>query len=248
MTVNRLTGGARPKMKMMSAEANILLIEDDAELCELMQEFFSQNSMALEVATGGRRGLARAIEGQHDLILLDVMLPGLDGFEILRLLRRRTSVPVIMLTARTEQADRIAGLEAGADDYLPKPFGPEELLARIRAVLRRTRQAGMAKPELLEAGSLRVHTGTREASVDSQRLELTGIEFDILEFLLRQAGQVVSRDQLMTVLYQREASPFERSLDVHISHLRKKLGDSRDLIRTIRGAGYMFCMPEGDAS
>lgn len=235
-------------MKVMSAEANILLIEDDAELCELMQEFFSQNSMALEVATDGRRGLARAIEGQHDLILLDVMLPGLDGFEILRLLRRRSSVPVIMLTARTEQADRIAGLEAGADDYLPKPFGPEELLARIRAVLRRTRQAGMAKPEILEAGLLRVHTGTREASVESQRLELTGIEFDILEFLLRQAGQVVSRDQLMTVLYQREASPFERSLDVHISHLRKKLGDSRDLIRTIRGSGYMFCMPEGDVS
>jgi two-component system response regulator CpxR len=226
----------------MSPEtAHVLLIEDDPELCQLMNEFFVQHGIQLEVAGDGRRGLSRAIEGEHDLILLDVMLPGLDGFEVLRLLRRRSSKPVIMLTARTEQRDRIAGLDAGADDYLPKPFAPGELLARIRAVLRRARQSAMAKPEQLESSGVGVNTGSREAWTGEAPLELTGIEFDILEFLLRSPGQVVSRDQLMTVLYQREASPFERSLDVHISHLRKKLGGNRDLIRTIRGSGYMFC-------
>lgn len=224
-------------------EAHVLLVEDDRELCDLMSEFFAQNGIKLEVAGDGRRGLSRAIDGEHDLVLLDVMLPGLDGFELLRLLRRRSSKPVIMLTARTDQTDRIAGLDAGADDYLPKPFAPDELLARIRAVLRRARSSAMAKPEQLESSGVRVNTGSREAWADGEALELTGIEFDILEFLVRSSGQVVSRDQLMTVLYQREASPFERSLDVHISHLRKKLGDQRDLIRTIRGAGYMFRAP-----
>lgn len=229
----------------MAAEAQILLVEDDAELSALMQEYFEQHNFQLETVDEGRRGLARALEGNHDLVLLDVMLPGIDGFELLRLLRRRRAVPVIMLTARTAQTDRIAGLDAGADDYLPKPFAPDELLARVRAVLRRTKQTRVNKPDILEVGPVRVNAGTREAWSSGQPLDLTGLEFDILEFLLRQAGQVVSRDQLMTVLYQREASPFERSLDVHISHLRKKLEDQRELIRTIRGSGYMFCVPEG---
>lgn len=229
----------------MMPEASILLIEDDAELSALMKEYFVEHHFQLEQVEDGRRGLARALEGSHDLVLLDVMLPGIDGFELLRLLRRRRAVPVIMLTARTTQSDRIAGLDAGADDYLPKPFGPDELLARVRAVLRRTKQVNVARTEMVEIGPVRVNGGTREAWAGGLPLELTGLEFDILEFLLRQAGQVVSRDQLMTVLYQREASPFERSLDVHISHLRKKLDDHRDLIRTIRGSGYMFCVPEG---
>lgn len=233
-----------PKMKKGMPEASILLIEDDSELCELMREFFVQNDFELEIAQDGRRGLSRALEGSHDLIILDIMLPGIDGFEILRLLRRRSSKPVIMLTARTDPKDRIAGLDAGADDYLPKPFGPEELLARIRAVLRRTRQQHLAKPEMVEAGPVKLNTGTREAWAGASVLNLTGIEFDILETLLRSAGQVISRDQLMTVLYQREANPFERSLDVHISHLRKKLEEYRDMIRTVRGTGYMFCIPE----
>lgn len=228
----------------MPREALILLIEDDAELSSLMQEYFAENGMEVEVVADGRRGLARALEGNHDLVLLDVMLPGIDGFEILKLLRRRRNVPVIMLTARTAPADRIAGLDGGADDYLPKPFAPEELLARIRAVLRRAGQSA-SRGDAIQAGPLRVNSAAREATVNGQSVELTGIEFDILEFLARNAGQLVSRDQLMTVLYQREANPFERSLDVHISHLRKKLADHRDLIRTVRGTGYMLCLPEG---
>lgn len=228
----------------MPREALILLVEDDADLSALMQEYFAQHGMEVEVVTDGRRGLARAIEGHHDLVLLDVMLPGIDGFEILKLLRRRRNVPVIMLTARTAPADRIAGLDGGADDYLPKPFAPEELLARIRAVLRRAGQ-NAARGEAIEAGPVRVNTAAREATVNGQTIDLTGLEFDILEYLARNAGQLVSRDQLMTVLYQREANPFERSLDVHISHLRKKLAGHRDLIRTVRGAGYMLALPEG---
>jgi two-component system response regulator CpxR len=228
----------------MPREALILLIEDDADLSSLMQEYFAENGMEVEVVADGRRGLARALEGNHDLVLLDVMLPGIDGFEILKLLRRRRNVPVIMLTARTAPADRIAGLDGGADDYLPKPFAPEELLARIRAVLRRAGQHA-SRGDAIQAGPLRVNSAAREAAVHGQSLELTGIEFDILEFLARNAGQLVSRDQLMTVLYQREANPFERSLDVHISHLRKKLAEHRDLIRTVRGTGYMLCLPEG---
>jgi two-component system response regulator CpxR len=222
-------------------EASILLIEDDTDLSSLMSEYFSQHSFEVEVIGEGRKGLSRALEGNHDLILLDAMLPGLDGFDLLKMLRRRRAVPVIMLTARTGQSDRIAGLDAGADDYLPKPFAPDELLARIRAVLRRTK--AMARAEIVEAGPVSVNSGTREAIAAGRTLELTGLEFDILEYLIRQAGQVVSRDQLMTVLYQREANPFERSLDVHISHLRKKLDGHRDMIRTIRGSGYMFCIP-----
>jgi two-component system response regulator CpxR len=168
-------------------------------------------------------------------------LPVLDGFELLRQLRKRISTPVIMLTARTSQDDRIAGLNSGADDYLPKPFGPEELLARIRAVLRRTGHTESVPPQIIEAGDIRVNATTREVWRQNELVEITSIEFDILEVLARSAGRTVTRDELTTVLYQRRATPYERSLDVHISHLRKKLeGDERSLIRTIRGVGYQF--------
>ena len=206
-----------------------------------MAEFFSGHGFGLEAAHDGRTGLARALEGGFDVIILDVMLPVLDGFEVLAQMRRRTSVPVIMLTARIEQADRIAGLDAGADDYLPKPFGPEELLARIRAVLRRAGRAAISKAQVIEAGALRLNSQTREVWRDNERIEVTSIEFDILDLLARSSGRVVSRDELAAALYQRESSPYERSIDVHMSHLRKKLerGD-RPLIRTVRGVGYMF--------
>jgi two-component system response regulator CpxR len=168
------------------------------------------------------------------------MLPVLDGFELLKQIRRRSSVPVIMLTARTGQQDRIAGLDAGADDYLPKPFGPEELLARMRAVLRRATQTAI-QAQTAEAGDLRVNSQTREVSLAGEAIELTSIEFDILDFLVRSAGRVVSRNELAAVLYQRESTPYERTLDVHISHLRKKLEPSeRVQIRTVRGVGYLF--------
>jgi two-component system response regulator CpxR len=218
----------------------VLLVDDDTDLCALMSDFFSQHEFAIEAAHDGPRGLARALEGQYELVILDVMLPVLDGFELLKQIRRRSSVPVIMLTARTAQTDRIAGLNAGADDYLPKPFGPEELLARMRAVLRRAGQ-GAISSQVAEAAGVRVDSQTREAWVDGDTLDLTAIEFDILEFLVRSAGRVVSRNELAAVLYQRESTPYERSLDVHISHLRKKLerGD-RVQIRTVRGVGYFF--------
>jgi two-component system response regulator CpxR len=205
-----------------------------------MAEFFSQHEFAIEAAHDGPRGLARALEGQYDLVILDVMLPVLDGFELLKQIRRRSSVPVILLTARTAQTDRIAGLNAGADDYLPKPFGPEELLARMRAVLRRS-GPGAAPSQAIEAGGVRVDSQTREVWVADEPLDLTAIEFDILDFLVRSAGRVVSRNELAAVLYQRESTPYERALDVHISHLRKKLerGD-RVQIRTVRGVGYFF--------
>jgi two-component system response regulator CpxR len=219
------------------------LIDDDVELCSLMSAFFAQHGFSILAEHDGTRGLARAFEHRFDLVVLDVMMPGLDGFEVLRQLRRRSSVPVVMLTARTAQVDRIAGLNAGADDYLPKPFGPDELLARIRAVLRRAGQLPARKPDVLEVSGIRLHSGTREVWRGEKEVSLTSVEFDILDMLMRSAGRVVSRDELAAILYQREASPYERSLDVHVSHLRKKLEHKdRGLIRTIRGVGYMFCI------
>jgi two-component system response regulator CpxR len=205
-----------------------------------MRDFFAQHGFAIEAVHDGTRGLNRALEGAYELIILDVMLPVLDGFELLKQIRRRSAVPVIMLTARTAQTDRIAGLDAGADDYLPKPFGPEELLARMRAVLRRVGRAPAAS-RLAEAADVRVNSQTREVWVAGEPADLTAIEFDILDFLLRSAGRVVSRNELAAVLYQRESTPYERALDVHISHLRKKLERSeRVQIRTVRGVGYLL--------
>ncbi len=227
---------------MEIGKSSILLVDDDAELGSLMAEFFAQHEFLLTSEHDARRGLARALDGAFDLIILDVMMPGLDGFEILHQLRRRNATPVIMLTARTAQADRVAGLEAGADDYLPKPFGPEELLARIRAVLRRTSRTVASLPDAVEINGVRLNPATREVWSGRARVEVTSAEFDVLDILMRSAGRVVSRDQLSAVLYQREATPFERSVDVHVSHLRKKLErKDRELIRTVRGVGYLFC-------
>ena len=222
------------------AGLSVLLVDDDVELCELMQEFFARRGIRLEAANDGRRGLTRALGGGHDLLLLDVMMPGLDGFELLRLIRRQSKIPVIMLTARTAQVDRVAGLDAGADDYLPKPFGPEELLARIRAVLRRASGVPAPRPESIEVGGVRIDPAAREAWSDGRKVDTTSIEFDLLDLLLRSAGRIVSRSELMAALYRRPPSPFDRALDVHVSHLRKKLGPRGDLICTVRGAGYLF--------
>jgi two-component system response regulator CpxR len=231
---------------------NVLLIDDDAELSALMQEFFSDHNVQLACAYDGEEGLKQAMEGTFDLVLLDVMMPRMEGFEVLRQIRRRSAVPVIMLTARTEHGDRISGLNAGADDYLPKPFSPDELLARIHAVLRRVGRGSALKPEALEANGVRLNPGTREVFCDSAPVEVTSIEYDILEFLVRSAGQVVSRDDLTRFLYNRQANPLERALDVHVSHLRKKLESRRTLIRTVRGVGYLFTagseQPENEES
>lgn len=220
-------------------DPSILLVDDDAELASLMGEFFTARGIALSVAHSGDEGLTRVFEGSFDLILLDVMLPGMDGFEVLAQIRRRSAVPVIMLTARTGHGDRITGLNAGADDYLPKPFSPDELLARIQAVLRRVGRYAL-KTEVLEANGVRLTSTTREVFCDGSAVDVTSIEYDILEVLVRSAGRVVSRDDLARFLYNRQANPLERALDVHVSHLRKKLERERTLIRTIRGVGYLF--------
>jgi two-component system response regulator CpxR len=226
----------------------ILLIEDDRDLCSLMADYLAQQQFQIEVAHDGRLGLGRALDGVFDLILLDVMLPVLDGFEVLRQLRKRSSTPVIILTARTAAADRIAGLDIGADDYLPKPFDPEELLARIRAVLRRTPKADAPDLEV-DAGGVHLNLKTRAALYRGSPLDLTALEFDLLELLVSAAGRTVSRDEIAAALYQRTPTPYERSLDVHISHLRKKLErDDCTPIQTIRGIGYQFTpVAEADA-
>jgi two-component system response regulator CpxR len=224
----------------MESQGAILLAEDDTELCSMMADFFSHHGFAVEAVHNGRDAIRRAIEGSHDLLILDVMMPVLDGFEALRQIRRRSALPVIMLTARTAPADRIDGLNIGADDYLPKPFAPEELLARVRAVLRRSGRTAQSG-ESLQCGSLRIRPATREAWVREEPVPLTSIEFDILDCLAHAAGRVVSRDALAAALHQREANPFDRSLDVHVSHLRRKLDDDEEtFIHTIRGSGYML--------
>jgi two-component system response regulator CpxR len=227
---------------------SLLLVDDDVELCELLREFFARRNIRLETVHDGSRGLARALSGDHDLLLLDVMMPGLDGFELLRLIRRQSQVPVIMLTARTTQADRVTGLDAGADDYLPKPFGTAELVARIKAVLRRAGRHAQ-QPDVLEAGGIRLVPSAREASADGIALPLTTVEYDILEFLVYAAGRVVSRDELTAALYRRRATKFDRTLDMHICNLRKKLDTQAALIGTVRGVGYLFrSVPEPPGS
>ncbi len=220
---------------------SILLIDDDSALATLMSEYFAGHGFQLNSAPDGREGLGQALGGRYDLVILDATLPTLDGFEVLRQLRRRSDVPVIMLTARTHQQERIAGLEAGADDYLPKPFAPGELLARVRAVLRRAGHLMRSPRGVVQVGDIRLNPGTRTVSRGDEPIALTSIEFDILDLLMRSAGRIVSRDQIAAILYQRETTPYERSVDVHVSHLRKKLEQSeRSLIRTVRGVGYLF--------
>ncbi|MGA3202457.1 MAG: response regulator transcription factor [Bryobacteraceae bacterium] len=216
----------------------LLIIDDDAELCALLAEFLGREGFRAVLEHDGARGLARALEGNFALIVLDLMLPSLDGFALLKRLRAQSRVPVLMLTARGEDVDRIVGLELGADDYLAKPFNPRELVARIRAILRRVEAPAKGR---LEINGVTIDPGTREVTCDRRVVDLTTLEFDILELLMRCGGRVVSRDVLMESMYNRKASPFDRSIDMHVSHLRKKLEKERTLIKTVRGVGYQFC-------
>jgi two-component system response regulator CpxR len=226
---------------------HILLVDDDAELCGLLREFLQREGFTVSCEHEGNRGLARALEPGVDLVVLDVMLPGIDGFEILRRLRSQSKVPVIMLTARGEDVDRIVGLELGADDYLPKPFNPRELAARIRAILRRYELRPAESNGRLEVNGIALDPGTREVLAAGKRVDLTTFEFDILEMLMRSAGRVLSRDALMEKFFNRKATPYDRSIDMHISHLRKKLEAGDSLIKTIRGVGYQFSRSPEDA-
>jgi two-component system, OmpR family, response regulator CpxR len=227
---------------------HILLVDDDAELCSLLGEFLQREGYTVECAHTGKQGLSKALEAGVNLVVLDVMLPELDGFEILRRLRQESKVPVIMLTARGEDVDRIVGLELGADDYLPKPFNPRELAARIRAILRRYEPRPAGASTRLEVNGVSLDPGTREVVTNGNSIELTTFEFDILEMLMRSAGRVLSRDALMENFYNRKATAFDRSIDMHISHLRKKLNRGESLIKTIRGVGYQFSRTPEDAA
>ena len=225
----------------------LLIVDDDTELCSLLQEFLQREEYQVQCVHEGRSGLERAQQGGFDLIILDVMLPGIDGFEILKRLRVDSKVPVLMLTARGQDVDRIIGLELGADDYLPKPFNPRELSARVKAILRRTETK--TNRGRVEVNGVALDPGTREVTCDGKPVEVTTLEFDILEHLMRNAGRVVSRDGLMESLYNRKATPFDRSIDMHVSHLRRKLEGGKPVIKTIRGVGYQFCQsPEEGAA
>ncbi|MCE9573985.1 MAG: response regulator transcription factor [Deltaproteobacteria bacterium] len=223
----------------------LLLIDDDARLAELLRGYLEPQGVTLVHANGGQAGLTALAAGGFDAILLDVMMPGMDGLEVLRRLRERHPVPVIMLTARGDEADRVVGLELGADDYVAKPFSPRELLARVRAVVRRSQPA--ATGERLEAAGVAVDLGSREAWLDGKPLELTGLELDLLAALVRRAGRVVPRQALLSLAGRADATVGERTVDVHVSRLRKKLGDDLGTrIKTVRGVGYVLAK-DGDA-
>jgi len=225
-----------------------LLVEDDARLAALTRDYLQGRGVTVEVVGDGRRGLAEALRGGHDVVLLDLMLPGLDGLEVCRALRARSDVPVIVLTARGEEADRVMGLETGADDYLSKPFAPRELLARIRAVTRRAR--GRAGPglQVLRVGRLHIDPGARRATLEGRELALTGYEFDLLRALAERAGRVLSRERLIELAGGSPEESFDRSVDGHVSRLRQKLGDDPKrprLLKTVRGAGYLLASEDG---
>jgi two-component system, OmpR family, response regulator len=220
-----------------------LLIEDDLRLAALTGEYLEGHGVAVVHVADGRRGLSEALSGRFDVVLLDLMLPGKDGLEVCRELRARSDVPVIVLTARGEEADRVMGLELGADDYLAKPFSPRGLLARTRAVVRRARgRAGPARTAV-RVGGLVLDPGAMRATLDGKEIALTGYEFALLEALARRAGRVLSREQLMELAKGSAEEAFDRSVDVHVSRLRQKLGDDPKrprLIKTVRGAGYVL--------
>jgi len=229
----------------MKGVDRILVVDDDVELCSLVSEYLRPEGFQVEAAHEGKAGLARALSGDHLLAVLDVMLPGMNGFDVLRRIRDSSRLPVLLLTARGEDVDRIVGLEIGADDYLPKPFNPRELVARIRAILRRTRAKGEAPvPDVIRVGDVELDPATRTVLHRGKPVELTSLEFSLLQVLLREAGRVVTREALVDEVLGRKFSPFDRSIDMHVSKVRKKLGDSDtgDHIKTIRGAGYIFAL------
>jgi two-component system response regulator CpxR len=223
----------------------ILVVDDDVELCSLVSEYLRPEGFHVEAVHDGKTGLARAVSGDHLLVVLDVMLPSMNGFDVLRKIRDSSRVPVLLLTARGEDVDRIVGLEIGADDYLPKPFNPRELVARIRAILRRAHGKGEAPvPDVIRVGDVELDPATRTVLHHGKPVELTSVEFSLLQVLLREAGRVVTREALVDEVLGRKFSPFDRSIDMHVSKVRKKLGDtdSEDHIKTIRGAGYIFAL------
>ncbi|WP_020485121.1 response regulator transcription factor [Methylomonas sp. MK1] len=221
----------------------VLIIDDDVELATLFQEYLAQEGFAVDVSHTGASGLQHALSGEYQLVILDIMLPDIKGTEILTRIRLKSRVPVLMFTAKGDDVDRIIGLESGADDYVPKPCTPRELVARIRAILRRTQPAANLSPGPIVAGPLKLWPEKRKAAWFEQDLELTSTEFNLLETLASQVGRVVSKNELSEKALGRPLARFDRSIDVHMSSIRQKLGnqpDGRSYIQTVRGQGYQM--------
>jgi two-component system, OmpR family, response regulator len=219
-----------------------LVVDDDQRLFELLSDYLGQNDVKATWARDGAIAIAQLSQGAFDAVLLDIMMPGMDGLATLKEIRKLSNIPVIMLTAKGDSTDRVVGLELGADDYLAKPFSPRELLARLRAVLRRTHNGDTEK---LTLGSLSVDIGARSVKNKGFEVELTGFEFDLLVALVRRAGRVVPRSALLELAGRADVTVSDRTVDVHVSHLRQKLGDDPPkLIRTVRGVGYQVSKGE----
>lgn len=227
---------------------HLLIIDDDTRLSAMLNDYLSGNGYKVRAVDTARAGLADLVRTPADIVILDVMLPDLDGFEVLRRIRASSDVPILMLTAKGDETDRIVGLEIGADDYLPKPFNPRELLARLRAILRR-RVAGAGAAGILRFGRLDIDPGSRVARLDGKTCDITGHQFDILLALARNAGRIVSRDQLIDRVNGIETDVFDRSIDVHVSRIRAAIEDDPKHPRrivTVRGAGYVFARRQDD--
>jgi two-component system response regulator RstA len=228
---------------MNDSPIHVLLVEDDRRLAELTRTYLESHDVTVTLAHDGVTGLALTQNRTFDTLLLDIMLPGMDGLDLCRRIREHSDVPIIMITARGEEADRVMGLELGADDYIPKPFSPRELLARIRTTVRRARGQLGPKNRSLAVGDLVLEPGARAATLSGRALPLTSYEFAILYALVDRRGRVLSREQLMSLAEKSPEESFDRSVDVHISHLRQKLGDDPrkpKRIKTVRGVGYIF--------
>ena len=231
----------------------VLVVDDDRELCHLVAQYLEPEGFTLSAVHTGGEGINRAVEGNHELIVLDVMLPDKKGFDVLREIRNRVRTPVLMLTAKGDEFDRVLGLELGADDYLPKPFSPRELIARISAILRRSgwqSESNIAsRPPVIHYGDIELDLAARTVSKSGQLLRLTSTEFDLLRAFFEAPGQVLTREALVEKVLDRKFSPFDRSVDLHISNLRRKLGpqnDGAERIRSVRGTGYLYAWPAQD--
>ena len=239
-----MTHSNNPKPYNGSLVNRILIIDDDTELCALVARYLSSEGFAVDRAADGSQGIEMGLSGSYALIMLDVMMPDLNGFDVLRRIRERSRTPVLMLTARGDTHDRVLGLELGADDYLPKPYDPSELAARIRAILRRSSSPpGSATSAPLAVDDIELTASTRAVTRDGMPIELTAVEFDLLEVLMKVAGTVVRREDLVRTVLGREFSPYDRSIDTHVCNLRRKIGrlkDGTDRIKGVRGTGYLY--------
>jgi two-component system response regulator CpxR len=229
----------------------VLIVDDDIELTELVGEYLRSEGFEVEAVHDGEAGLQRALSAQPSLVVLDIMLPKMNGLDVLRSLRPKSRVPVLILTARGDDMDRIIGLEIGADDYLGKPFNVRELVARIRAILRRAHAPATSDRDAIDVDDVHLDPGARTVRRDGQNVDLTSVEFEILELLMRHAGQVVSRDQIAEEVLGRQLFAYDRSVDVHVSKVRRKLGpapNGDERIKTVRGEGYVYAAAAERAS